>query len=159
MSWHMLRPGVLTADEATRITRFMDRVQTYLAQENPMYDNMMPTAELDALVSERVMGFHRQDNPDALDPAFRWNWVDADGKPGQMGYWSPSTEPFYAWQVITHLNQLDPPWRVELVQLGYPPRIWRCTVFQAALSDGVEARADTAMRAICLAALAALDKP
>src|SRR5690348_15392168 len=158
MDWHVLRPGALTSAEADRITRFMDRVQVYLAEEHSMYD-ALSSADLDALIVQRVLGWHKQENPDALDPAMRWHWVGPDGTPQQQAWWSPSTEPFYAWQLIGYLNRRDPPWRVQLVQLGYPPRTWECTLFQGALSEGVSARADTAPLAICRAALAALDKP
>ena len=120
---------------------------------------ILPSAELDALIAERVMGWVRREHPTALDPAMRWDWVDTDGKLQQYGYWSPSTEPYYAWQVITHLNQRDPSWRVQLTQVGYPPRAWRCIAFQGALSEGVTVQADTAMRAVCLAALQVVSPP
>src|SRR5690348_15093133 len=111
MDWHVLRPGALTPAEADRITRFMDRAQGYLAEEHPMCDPLS-SADLDALIARRVMGWTE------TVPPYSTDW-------GAAG------------QVVDQLNRRDPPWRVQLIQLGYPPRTWQCTLFQGALSEGV----------------------
>lgn len=110
--------------------------------------------ELDALIAEKVMGWHRSDTlwRDSEDTACKYVNED-DSEDAEPGWeFRPSTELDSAWQVVEHLKGERYFW------LGWHVRDrrfqWEC---RFAAPEQYAAFADTAPLAICRAALAAVE--
>ena len=120
-----------------------------------MNDSYDAGEELDSLIAEKVMGWHKENRPhdwgggDTAD-----FWLTADGKTpypttrwGQVGYFQPSTDIAAAWQVVEKLRK---EWDVGFEEWAEG---WCCT-----LDNGIVwGQGKTFSHAICLAALKAVD--
>jgi len=127
--------------------------------------------ELDALVAEKVMGWHDPQDPE-------WNgwkdcglliWQDSmirprdkppvNSKAGWMAYGVVDRVPAFstdiaaAWEVVEKLHQRFPTIHLSL---GAPNQRWYCSFFGTVDDKGSALEADTAPLAICLAALKAV---
>lgn len=108
--------------------------------------------ELDALIAEKVMGWHREFVTDPSSNYSFWNYVDADGRgmytPEE---WEPSTSISAAWEVVEKLQTLGIKcWMKNYIAIPG----WHCVVIGGDFE--FEEAADTAPLAICLAALKAV---
>lgn len=108
--------------------------------------------ELDALVAEKVFGMHRHPGCD-LDDHLRAECYGTGTEEGYGPVVDYSTDSAAAWQVVEKLTELH----VVSVSCMLNKR-WRCEVVQAhsQRQTPVNAIADTAPLAICLAALKAV---
>ena len=123
--------------------------------------------ELDALVAEKVMGWHRVH--DGLNE--RWADVNGygayvnrgDGTPPPGMFWSPSTDIAAAWQVVEHMrlrwdhgNSTTDFWTIkDCGPSGWRVEIEFCPDHDAPIVIYAETP-PTAPLAICLAALKAV---
>ena len=123
------------------------------ATGTPQEDPPMTDRELDALVAEKVMGW--KEEFDGLN--MRWT-LDGERWAGDSGYvngWSPSTRISHAWQVVEKMlpaiGHIYPAVDLETGELLH----W-CAVVETGDTSRQGVTADTAPRAICLAALKAV---
>ena len=124
----------------------------------------MTYREFDALVAEKVMEWERRG--DGSNPANPGYWRDAIGRSHEFG-WSPSTNIADAWEVVRHLGEKGWNFRIfveddgDVTVSGWAgdPMCSHKKPFDPSdghgYSEASEVCADTAPRAICLAALEA----
>lgn len=105
--------------------------------------------ELDTLIAEKVMGYHR-----ATESEPYWNslavWVEENGERWEQipDY---STDIAAAWQVVEHLHG-------RVVIDHWSRGAYKVMIYLPAKPPSVEASAESAPLAICRAALAALSR-
>jgi hypothetical protein len=107
--------------------------------------------ELDALIAERVMGWHVERYATYGAPSDHWH--DATGSRVASSDWSPSTDIAAAWQIVERLRLFDS--AVGGKVLWQDEDTWHVGhLFWEQLQS--DAHADTPMLAICRAALTAV---
>lgn len=137
----------------------------------------MTDAKLNALVAEKVMGWRRirtnlvtnlggfhstgwyaAETPNP-DPGGSWSGIDPKDQPraiAELRGWKPSTDIVSAWRVVEKMHAEDRGFDLELSRseiAGGEQMMWRASFSPCYTLCG----ATTATRAICLAALAAID--
>lgn len=134
--------------------------------------------ELDAMIVEHFLGGYVQGDPEdwsVLEEVWFWKHP-RDGVLIGEPYWVNTTEEKRLYKLYSHswrkfepstniaqtfyaVQRLNTKYRLELVQLGFPPKMWRATLFDAYVSEGWEGKATTVELAICRAIICILTGP
>jgi len=127
--------------------------------------------ELDALVAEKVMGWHRAACSNWTERRSGQPWLDVDSLSAANPFWSPSTDIAAAWEVVEKVRGWKPKVRgntcacfaidAPAVTGGLEkPAVWAAGWHDYAgweRAGSLEATADTAPLAICRVSLLALE--
>ena len=118
--------------------------------------SLPPGSVLDALVAEKVLGWHRWDPPQSiLHHGLQWYWTDGEAQEDSQGIslpserakntWHPSTSIAAAWDVVEKIVQ-----EYRWCDLTFNGTAWECQI------NLEKCIAPSAPLAICLAALKAV---